>query len=146
MRATVVPAAAATNLINWEASKLRKKQANKTSEKALFGVYSGFMSKQTHQGFLKQWGEVRAKGFKNFYIHTAWRWIVYVAFIQIGIQLVHFIGSLRLPTQEDWIGAVVVAAAFGAVFPPLLWKIRESEYEARTKKARRQQGFKKWYF
>jgi len=123
-------------------SKLKKEQGKKNSEKRLFGMYSCLMPKQTQQDFLKQWGAVKAKGFKNFYINSVWRWFAFILVQQVLCRLV----VSRLLTQDDWIEIALFSVLFSAPFPLLLWKKRENEYEARTKKTQRQQGFRKWYF
>jgi len=110
----------------------------KTSEKALFGL----ILKQKKLGSVKEWDAVRIKGFKKYYISNAWRWFAFI-FAQ---QALYHLFKFRLPTQDDWICIMVVGALFGAVMPPILWKSRQSEYEARTKKPKRQHDFKKWYF
>lgn len=74
--------------------------------------------------FKKKWEPVRKKGMRWFYAHAAWRWIAFILVIQTG-------GFLARGWSWEWGdvgGAAAVSVLFGAVLPPLQWRLYESRY------------------
>lgn len=74
--------------------------------------------------FKKKWEPVRKKGMSWFYARSAWRWVVFT----LVVQACGFLARGRSFTWEDVGAAAAVSVLFGAVLPPVQWKLYERRY------------------